>query len=232
MLILFDIDMTLLETNHIGMDCLHDAGRAIFDREFSVEGITFGGSLDPIIITEMLRLNGVEPTIDSIGAMRNGYHARLDAMSKTQSIARALPGSHEIVGAVRGHHAQPTIGLLTGNYEETGILKILSAGFDPSVFVVNAWGDGSQHEKPHRSHLPPVAIENYLGLIGQPIAPESVVIIGDTIHDVSCAKDNGCRALAVATGHATFDELESAGADRTVKDLTDTEGIVRWIMNT
>lgn len=231
MLILFDIDMTLLETNHIGMECLHDAGRELFNREFSVEGITFGGSLDPIIITEMLRLNGVEPTTESVGAMRNGYHARLDAMSKTQSIARALPGAHDLVGAVRGHDAQPTIGLLTGNYEETGILKILSAGFDPSMFLVNAWGDGSSHDTPHRSHLPPVAIENYLGLKGKPIDPESVVIIGDTIHDVSCAKDNGCRSLAVATGHAKFDELEDAGADRTLEDLMDTEGIVRWIMN-
>lgn len=231
MLILFDIDMTLLETNHIGMECLLEAGRSLFDREFSVEGIVFGGSLDPIIITEMLRLNGVEPTTESIGAMRSGYHARLDAMSKTQSIARALPGAHELVGAVREHDTEPTIGLLTGNYEETGLLKILAAGFDPSVFVVNAWGDGSRHEKPHRSHLPPVAIENYLSVKGQPIAPESVVIIGDTIHDVSCAKDNGCRALAVATGHATFDELEEAGADRTLNNLTDTEGITRWIMN-
>ncbi|MGJ8635272.1 MAG: HAD family hydrolase [Phycisphaerales bacterium] len=231
MLILFDIDMTLLETNHIGMECLHEAGRELFDRDFSVEGITFGGSLDPVIITEMLRLNGVDPTAESIGAMRSGYHARLDALSKSQSIARPLAGAHELVGAVCGHGSQPTVGLLTGNYEETGTLKIRSAGFDPSVFVVNAWGDGSKHAEPMRSHLPPVAIENYLGLKGRPIDPESVVIIGDTIHDVSCAKDNGCRALAVATGHASFDELVEAGADRTVEDLTDTEGIVRWIMN-
>ncbi|MBO6513169.1 MAG: HAD hydrolase-like protein [Phycisphaerales bacterium] len=223
--------MTLLETNHIGIDCLHDAGKALFNKDFTIEGISFGGCLDPVIIAAMLELNGVEPTADAVGAMRRGYHERLAAHAESRSIARSLPGSHELVDAVQMHDSSPTVGLLTGNYEETGTLKIRSAGFDPSVFVVNAWGDGSPHPEPLRSHLPPVAMENYQGLKGRSIDPESVVIIGDTIHDVSCAKDNGCRVLAVATGHAGFDELVDAGADRTVEDLTDTEGIMRWMMD-
>lgn len=231
MLILYDIDMTLLETNHIGIDCLRDAGQGLFGESFTIEGISFGGCLDPVIIAEMLVLNKVDPSAENIQAMRRCYHEQLARLSQSQSVARALPGAHDLVFATATHAARPTLGLLTGNYPETGTIKIEAAGFDPSLFTVNAWGDSSPHEKPHRSHLPPVAMENYKSAKAAAIDPQSVVIIGDTIHDVSCAKDNGCRVLAVATGHASFDELERAGADRTVEDLTDTEGLVSWIMD-
>jgi len=230
MLILFDIDMTLLETNHIGIDCLRHAGQSLFSSDFTIEGITFGGALDPVIIADMLVLNNIEPTASNIQSMRSGYHQHLEALSRSQSVALPLPGAHDLVFASAGHQSKPTLGLLTGNYQETGTIKIKAAGFDPSMFTINAWGDSSPHASPVRAHLPPVAISNYREAKSRNIDPQSVIIIGDTVHDVTCAKDNGCRALAVATGHASFEELEDAGADRTISDLTDTEGIIEWIM--
>ncbi len=230
MLILFDIDMTLLKTNHIGIDCLRDAGQALFSDDFTIEGITFGGALDPVIIADMLRLNNIEPAAEHIQSMRSGYHERLELLSRSRSVAQPLPGAHELVFATASHHSKPALGLLTGNYEETGTIKIKAAGFDPGLFTINAWGDSSPHASPVRGHLPPVAIRNYREVKSIDIDPQSVLIIGDTVHDVSCAKDNGCRALAVATGHASFEELEASGADWTLEDLTDTEGIIEWIM--
>lgn len=231
MLILYDIDMTLLETNHIGIECLQHAGESLFTPDFTIEGITFGGCLDPVIIKDMLINNSIEPTAENIGKMRQGYCTQLELRSKSQSVATALAGAHDLVFATATDERKPTIGLLTGNYQETGTIKIKAAGFDPAMFTVNAWGDSSPHASPHRSHLPPVAMENYRAQIGRSIDPASVLIVGDTIHDVSCGKDNGCRVLAVATGHAGFDELVDAGADHTVEDLTDTEGLLKWIMS-
>lgn len=231
MLILFDIDMTLLKTNHIGIDCLRDAGQSLFRPDFTIEGIVFGGGLDPVIIAEMLTLNGLDPSEENIRSMRNGYHRRLEELSKAQSIAQPLAGAHDLVFATATHTSKPTLGLLTGNFPETGTLKIEAAGFDAGIFTINAWGDSSEHPSPKRAHLPPVAIRNYRDAKSTDIDPQSVIIIGDTEHDVSCAKDNGCRALAVATGHASFEELVAAGADHTIEDLTDTEGIIEWIMN-
>ena len=230
MLILFDIDMTLLETNHIGIDCLRIAGRSLFTPEFTIEGIVFGGALDPVIIADMLKLNNLDPSAANIQSMRSGYHQELDRLSKTRSIAEPLPGAHDLVFATASHRSKPSLGLLTGNFEETGTLKIKAAGFDPGLFTINAWGDSSPHASPIRAHLPPVAISNYRDANSMDIDPQSVIIIGDTVHDVTCARDNGCRALAVATGHASYEELEAAGADRTIYDLTDTEGIIEWIM--
>jgi phosphoglycolate phosphatase len=231
MLILFDIDMTLLETKHIGIDCLGHAGRTLFSPNFTIEGIVFGGALDPVIISDMLQLNNIEPTDEHIQMMRVGYREHLESLSKVRSVARPLPGAHDLVFATASDPSKPAVGLLTGNYPETGEIKLRAAGFDPSLFTINAWGDSSPYSPPLRSHLPPVAIRRYSALKSMEIDPQSVLIIGDTIHDVSCAKDNGCRALAVATGHASFDELVAAGADHTLNDLTDTEGIIEWIMN-
>lgn len=231
MLILFDIDLTLLETDHIGIACLGHAGRTLFDPEFSPDGINFGGALDPVIIAQMLQNNDIEVNDTNIQSLRDGYHEHLAELSQSQSVARPLAGAHDLVFATATHPSKPTLGLLTGNFPETGKIKMRSAGFDPSIFTINAWGDSSPFDPPKRAHLPPIAMERYQSEKSVAIDPQSVVIIGDTIHDVSCAKDNGCRVLAVATGHATFDELVEAGADWTIEDLTDTEGIVEWIMS-
>jgi phosphoglycolate phosphatase len=55
-------------------------------------------------------------------------------------------------------------------------------------------------------------------------------VIGDTPHDVACAKAHGCRALAVATGYTSAADLSSAGADRVIADLSDTDGVLEWIL--
>jgi len=231
MLILFDIDMTLLTSNHIGITCLRDAGRSLFNPDFTIETITFGGCLDPVIIAQMLTLNNVESTQSNVDQMRSTYHQLLADRASIETVADALPGAHDLVNAAANHESKPTLGLLTGNYPETGTIKIKAAGFDPDLFTINAWGDSSPHDNPIRAHLPLVAIEHYRQTKGIALDPQSVIVIGDTIHDVTCAKDTGCRSLAVATGHDDSGTLLQAGADLVVDDLTKTEGLLEWIMN-
>ena len=231
MLILYDIDMTLLETDHIGITLLENAGRELFHENFTAEGINFGGCLDPVIIAQMLINNKVDSTPDNITALRKHYHSGLQHTADQRPVARALAGAHELVNATRAHDAIDAIGVLTGNYPETGSIKLSSAGFDPTHFEINAWGDASPHAQPLRSDLPPVAIQNYHTARARPIEPDRVIIVGDTVHDVTCALDNNCRVLAVATGHATRDELESAGAHLVVNDLADTDALLDWMLS-
>jgi phosphoglycolate phosphatase-like HAD superfamily hydrolase len=61
------------------------------------------------------------------------------------------------------------------------------------------------------------------------VAPQDVIIIGDTPADVDCAHASGARVIAVATGHFDIDSLRAAGADLAVHDLTDTNKLLRWI---
>ena len=46
MLILFDIDMTLLKTNGAGRRAMQNAGAALFGRAFTIDGLDFSGRLD------------------------------------------------------------------------------------------------------------------------------------------------------------------------------------------
>jgi phosphoglycolate phosphatase-like HAD superfamily hydrolase len=56
------------------------------------------------------------------------------------------------------------------------------------------------------------------------------VIIGDTLHDIDCARANGCRSLAVATGVCTAAELAAHEPDLLVADLSDTSSILAWVL--
>jgi phosphoglycolate phosphatase-like HAD superfamily hydrolase len=47
------------------------------------------------------------------------------------------------------------------------------------------------------------------------------VVIGDTPHDIQGAHDNGVRAVGVATGASNVAELQAAGADAVLPDLSD-----------
>ena len=122
-----------------------------------------------------------------------------------------------------------TLGLLSGNFEESGLAKIRACGIKAEQFKVAAWGDDSPHDPPDREHLPPVAMSRYRARFDREIHPGRVTIVGDTRHDIRCAKASGCRVLAVATGRSTVMELEAHGPDLAVEDLSDTARLHGWL---
>ncbi|MCL4220441.1 MAG: haloacid dehalogenase-like hydrolase [Phycisphaerales bacterium] len=229
MLILFDIDLTLIRTAGAGMKAMGDAGRELFGRDFDETRTAYAGRLDPLIIRDLIRDNGLEPTPDRCAAMRAGYARHLPARLASLE-ALTLPGVHELLARLR-RTPQVTLGVLTGNFEETGRMKLAAAGVDSTPFVLNVWGDQSPHEPPAREHLPAVAIERYRCDRDPGFAADRVTIVGDTVHDVSCGLANGCRVLGVATGYTDIATLKRAGAHRVVPDLSDTEDVYHWLLH-
>ncbi len=61
-------------------------------------------------------------------------------------------------------------------------------------------------------------------------ALERVIVIGDTPHDIDCARVGGAISIAVATGGFTVEELRAAGADVVVADLSDTEQVLALLI--
>jgi phosphoglycolate phosphatase-like HAD superfamily hydrolase len=57
-----------------------------------------------------------------------------------------------------------------------------------------------------------------------------VVVVGDTPHDVACARAHGCRCLAVATGTYSREKLAGCEPDLLLDDLTETDAILDWIV--
>ncbi len=221
MLILFDIDGTLLLTRGAGIYALTTALREAYDHEtLSAEGVDTAGRLDPLIVDDVLRANGLDPDAARFGRFAERYAHHLGATLNAGNVER-LPGALELVETLRAQEA--ALGLLTGNLPETGRLKIAAAGFDPTWFPVGAWGvDGA-----HRRDLPPVAVDRHHALTGVRKRFDEVLIIGDTPHDVDCAKAHGCRCLAVTTGKYAAAELSEA--DRVVDSLAATDDLAAWM---
>ena len=142
--------------------------------------------------------------------------APLAAQSRGQAVAPVTPRA-------------PMLGLLTGNYADTGSMKLRACGIEPEWFRVKVWGDDSPHSPPCRDHLPGVGLERYAMLTGRKLEGRHAVVIGDTPHDVSCARAHGCRSLGVATGRFSVEQLEKAGADWAVTDLRETQRILGWL---
>lgn len=216
MLVLFDIDGTLLLTEGCGVASMTQAGRELFGPDFGFDGVEVSGRLDVLIWQDLCRRNGIEDSTANHDAFRARYGRILADRLRVDPLARALPGVLGLLDVLR-RRDEVTLGLLTGNYPETGRLKVAAAGIDPDQFLVAAWGvDGAT-----RRELPPVAMQRHRELLGREIAPQRVVIIGDTPHDIDCARHNGCRAIGVGTGRFDADCLSQCGADVAVDSLED-----------
>jgi phosphoglycolate phosphatase len=227
-LILFDIDATLLKTEGAGMAAMADAGRELFGPHFTTQGIEFAGRLDPLIFRELFILNRHERTPEAEQRLRTLYRAHLAHRLETHKTARALPGVLDLVSSLRTRPST-ALGVLTGNFPETGRLKLIAAALSPDWFTINAWGDDSPHDPPDRAHLPPVALARYRAAHAADVHPSRVTIIGDTPHDVRCARAHACRCIAVATGQFSMDALTAAGADLVLPDLSQTSQVLDWL---
>ena len=229
MLILFDIDGTLLLTGGIGRRSMQVAGEAFLGRPFNADGVDFSGRLDPLILEDLLVLNGVDPSPESVDQLRAHYIEVMSQAINSSGQVRALPGAATLVEEV-GQPVGFTRGVLTGNYLETGTAKLQAAGWGDGCFQLSVWGDESPSRPHSRDQLPGVAISRYAQQLGTAAGGERVVILGDTVHDIACARAHGCSAIAVATGTYSVEQLGAAGADLVVETLEDTDRLVRWMV--
>ncbi|MEA2560212.1 MAG: phosphoglycolate phosphatase [Acidobacteriota bacterium] len=219
-LILFDIDGTLLECGLQGREALNATLDEVFGMTGSIDRFDFAGRTDPGIVLDVLREAGLaeRDIVARIPEVREKYAARLEESLDSRRM-RLLPGVAGHLEAL-ARRKDVVLGLVTGNWEPGARTKL--SRFDLNrYFDFGAFGcDGVE-----RSDLPPVALERAERITGRRFLPEEALIVGDTIHDVTCAKAHGIPVLAVATGRTTAETLREGGADRVVADLTE---IVDW----
>ncbi len=97
---------------------------------------------------------------------------------------------------------------MTGNLEPVARLKLKRAGLG-RWFTAGQGGFGSDSED--RSLLPAIARRRAGRLDGgRPYPRERTVVIGDTPRDIACARADGVRCIAVATGPYGVDALAEA----------------------
>ena len=217
LLVLWDIDGTLVDSAGHGRFAFEDAFREVVGRD--PEWVDYAGRTDHQIALSML--NGSHEQLpDVLDGLATNLAARKDAISAEGHI---YPGVREALAAL--HDADGVINsLLTGNLETNAAVKVGAFGLERWLdFEAGAYGS-APHER--RSALVAVARERPAARYGEPTA---VVLVGDTPLDVLAAREAGARAVAVATGFADLDALRASEPDALLQDLSDTEAAIRAI---
>jgi phosphoglycolate phosphatase-like HAD superfamily hydrolase len=117
-----------------------------------------------------------------------------------------------------------TLGLLTGNLQDTAYLKLHAAGL-ATFFRFGAFGS----DMDDRYSLPDIAVSRAFGATGFRFSGTDTVIIGDTPHDVGCAKGFGASSVAVCTGSYDREALSQIGATLLLDDLSDPSPILNLL---
>jgi phosphoglycolate phosphatase-like HAD superfamily hydrolase len=228
-LVLFDIDGTILLTDGAGKRAIHRALIDVFGGT-GPEDHRFDGKTDPQIVRELMRFEGHgDAHIDAhMSPLLDRYVDYLHEELKTGSTGvRVMPGVNALLDALEPR-SDAVLGLLTGNLEAGARAKLRSAGIDPDRFRLGAYG--SDHEL--RSELPAVAQRRAREQLGVDVAGGDVVVIGDTPADLHCGRGIGARAIGVATGHYSVDELLEHDPAAVFPDLSATGDVVRAIFAT
>lgn len=225
MLVLWDIDHTLLDAGHAGRDAYAAAFETATGRPL-VQPWRFDGRTELAAATEVLRAHGLDP---ADGLLERFLDALVEQFRRRvadiAAAGRALPGAVAALTAIGGLREMHQ-SVLTGNLYPLAVLKLDAFGLaDHLDLRIGAYG-GDAYE---RTDLPAHAFARVRRHLGRKHRARDTVIVGDTLRDVATARAVGARIVAVATGPVSAGELAAAGADVVLADLTDTEATVEAI---
>jgi len=226
-LVLFDIDGTILHGGGAGRRAINRALAEIFGSTGPADH-RFDGKTDPQIVRELMRHVGHldEHIDDRMDALFAQYLVHLESeLRDPDHGARVFPGVRELLDELH-RHEDVMLGLLTGNLVDGARAKLRAVDIDPDLFRVGAYG--SDHED--RPELPAIAQRRAREQLGLDVTGGDVVVIGDTPADVACGRGIGARAIAVATGHYSVEELAVHLPAAVFSDLTDTESVMAAIL--
>jgi phosphoglycolate phosphatase-like HAD superfamily hydrolase len=252
-LILFDIDCTLIDGHGAGGRAIMRAVKEVYGVEGELGDYSFHGRTDPGIVRDLADLWGAsdpetvlgryegetQPQVvhdlaerlgmpdDVIDALVDRCVARyveLLAYEVDRVRIEVLPGVKELVTALAVDR-RVLVGLLTGNVAEGARIKLAPTGLYP-LFRVAAYGSDS----PLRAELPPVVVARAEALTGRRFSGKEIVVIGDTPADIECGAGLGVKAIAVATGRHSLDELAAHEPDHLFADMGDWRAVYEAIL--
>jgi phosphoglycolate phosphatase len=226
LLVLWDVDYTLLSADGLGTRLYEIVFREMFGRELPAVAPK-AGRTDRAIIMDTLTLAGIpEPRtqVDRFLAVLARQVAAADGTVNSQ--VHPLPGASAAIAALAGESSpgrQIHQSVLTGNMRPLAALKLAAAGLGDHLDLdAGAYGDA--HEI--RAELVNLARIAASQAYGTDFACSATVLVGDTPLDVAAALATGARVVGVATGSYSAAELAAAGAHVVLTDLTDPARVV------
>jgi phosphoglycolate phosphatase-like HAD superfamily hydrolase len=230
LLVLWDVDQTLVYAYGAGLTVYETAFRDLFGRELPELSISMAGRTDRAIALDILIAAGIPDPREQVAKFQalQSAHAPMVA-SEIAARGRVLPGAIAAIAALAdGRPGRRVIqSVLTGNVREMAEVKLGALGVTDHLDLDSgAYGTESEI----RADLVPVARRNAARRHGEDFSGAATVLVGDTPLDVEAALSCGARVLAVATGSFGVAELKEAGAHAVLPDLSDTTAVVAAIL--
>ncbi len=215
--VLFDIDGTLVHTGGAGQLAFAETFAAEFGISQISAAVAFAGRSDRAIAMELLEVHGLPTTDANWQKFRSAYVKQLPSALQRKK-GRVLPGVAELLDALESlpHSA---IGLLTGNVREGAAKKLNHYGLGDR-FAFGGFGDDTSL----RSEIAAIALaeaeRHAAERLGRATPLMGAMVIGDTVHDIRCARAIGALAVAMPTGGSTREELVAEKPDILLDDLS------------
>jgi phosphoglycolate phosphatase len=223
-LLLFDVDGTLVagaaQAHALALRAaLHDVhgidpepGRS----KVSPAGRTDGEIARMLLLEAEVSAAQIDERADDVRAACCEHYARLCPPDLSDKVIDGIPA---LLSQLQ-ERTDVTLSLVTGNYEPVGRLKLARAGLG-HFFAADQGGFGSDAED--RALLPKIARQR-AGSDGIGFPREQTIVIGDTPRDIYCARADGVRCLAVATG--PYDVSQLKDADGVAADTSDLRALL------
>jgi phosphoglycolate phosphatase-like HAD superfamily hydrolase len=218
-LVLWDVDLTLVDAGGVGAEIYALALQAVSGQVLGSMP-SMPGRTDKAILLDVLAAHGVpadrlEPYYEAMS------EAATTMQDRIRDVGRVLPGAREALEALMAAGAVQTV--VTGNLRPIAEVKLAAFGLDRAVDL-DIGGYGS--DDTDRLRLVQLAHDRAEHWYARRFPLDRVMVLGDTPFDISAAHRAGAQAVGVATGHSTTVELEHAGADLVLGNLSDTSGFL------
>jgi phosphoglycolate phosphatase-like HAD superfamily hydrolase len=205
-LLLWDIDGTLLLKASIEhAQAIHAAIERVYGVKIPDARVEAAGRTDFAIARSILALADVSPerVDERLGLLRSAAVEEYARRVPADLSDHVAPHVGEVLDEL-GRRPDVRHSLVTGNLEPIARMKLRAAGIGHQ-FAKGQGGFGSDAED--RAELPGIARAR----AGNHPAQDTVVI-GDTPLDIACARADGVRVIAVATGPYRAEQLTAADA--------------------
>ena len=210
---LFDIDGTLLRTGGAGQKAMERALTDVFGVPDPWEDIPAAGRTDRAITHDLFTYHELAPNEQQWAEFQTVYFRHLSS-TLAELEGAVLPGIQMLLNHI-ATRPDVSMGLLTGNFREAARIKLQHYAIDQH-FAYGGYGD-HHHD---RDDVARVAYAEACRHLEREVDPSAICVIGDTPSDVKCARAIGARAIAVATGMFTVDELARSQPDELYEDFS------------
>ena len=234
LLVLWDVDGTLLNAGGVGTDLYSAVFLQLFGRPLETTA-PMAGRTDRAIILKTLTLAGVPEPRRHVDPFIAGLAAHAPAArTSVAARGRVLPGAAAALAALALAPGRAYQSVLTGNVRAVAEVKLAALGLrDPLDLCIGAYGDDHEDraELVHVARRRAAAAHERSGAGGAPgFMGPGTVVVGDTPLDIAAALAAGARAVGVATGLFSVAELRAAGPDVVLPDLSDTRLVVEALL--